>query len=813
MVTFSSARVAATVAAAGAAGALALWAARSGGATKLISSGRSLVSAMATGGGSAELEMSPLTVNPEESSPAEGAPQGQISVHPSQYPKVRKDDSVVEVLHDTEVADPYRWLEDPDSKETQEFVEEQNKLTASVLEQCPNRSHFKEALTKMMDYPKYGCPFKRGDRYFHFHNSGLQAQYVLFSQASLEEEASVLLDPNSLSSDGTVALGSQAFSEDGNTMAFELSTGGSDWKTIHALMVEKDGTATWLQDKLTNIKFSSLSFTHDGTGLFYNCYEAPKKDGVDLGTETDINLNQQLRLHVMGTPQEEDALIYATPDHPDQMIGAEVTDDGRYLLMSVTSGCLPTNKLYYVDLGALKTRPDGTVDFPAYDFLKGSELLPVVKLVDNFDASYSYVANAGPVFTFRTNLNAPRYKLVRADFSKATPPEQWEDVVSEHPTDLLECAVALAGDVVVVEYLRDVSSVLQLRSLASGALKEELQLPSLGSIQGFAGRRKDSEFFFSFTSLVEPGAVYRCDVSSDKPTITLFRRVEIDGFNVDDYVMKQLFVTSKDGTRVPMFVAHKKSLKLDGTSPCQLYGYGGFNICLSPFFSCARVTFMRGVGGVYASANLRGGGEYGIKWRDAGSLTNKQNVFDDFQACAEHLIATGYTNRSRLFINGGSNGGLLVAACVNQRPDLYAAAVAQVGVMDMLRFHKFTIGHAWTKDFGDPEDPEQFRYLLAYSPIHNVRPPADGRGQYPAVLLTTGDHDDRVVPLHSHKLIATLQDRLGGASSPQRNPLITRVDVKSGHGAGKPTQKIIEEVADMYGFVTGVMGLQWAASG
>lgn len=693
------------------------------------------------------------------------------------------------------------------------IVAAQNKVTDGVLAQCQNRAPFKKLLTRMMDYPKYGCPFKRGDRYYYFHNTGLQAQYVLYTQATLEGEARVLLDPNTLSTDGTVALGRQKFSDDGKLMAFELSTGGSDWKTVQVLRVEEDGSPTWLPDKLDHVKFSSLCFTMDGKGIFYNCYEPPSKDGVDLGTETDINLNQQLRYHQLGTPQEEDPVVYAIPEFPDNMIGAQTTDDGSYLLMTISSGCLPTNKLYYVDLRKLK-RQEGTgvIDFAAYDFYKGAEKLPVVKLVDNFDASYDYVANDGAIFTFQTNLDAPRYRLVRTELSGESPASvAWEDLLAQHEQELLESAVPLAGELMVVEYLRDVRSVLQLRSLATAELVEELELPGLGAVQSFSGRRKDSEFFFSFTSLVEPGATYRVDVSSGRAETSLFRRVEIEGYSADDFVMEQLFVKSADGTSVPMFVAHRRGLPLDGSSPCHLYGYGGFNISLSPYFSCSRAAFMKGVDGVYCSANLRGGGEYGVSWRDAGSLGNKQKVFDDFQACAEHLIESGYTSSNKLFINGGSNGGLLVAACVNQRPDLYAAAVAQVGVMDMLRFHKFTIGHAWTKDFGDPDDPEQFKFLLPYSPLHNVALPTNG--QYPAMMLTTGDHDDRVVPLHSHKLIATLQyaaAQRGDGEGQQLNPLITRIDVKSGHGAGKPTQKVIEEVSDMYGFVTGVMGVKWA---
>ncbi|KAF5837923.1 prolyl endopeptidase [Dunaliella salina] len=429
------------------------------------------------------------------------------------------------------------------------------------------------------------------------------------------------------------------------------------------------------------------------------------------------------------------------------MTGASLSDDGRYVLLYVSEGCQPANRLFLVDTQELTERtPDGSIDWKAYDVNTGRKKLPVKKLVDNFDASYSYVANEGTTFYFKTNLKAPRYK-----------------------------------------YLRDVRGQLQLRSLSTGALQQEFELETVGSVTGVSGQRKESEFFFSFTSFVEPGATYRVDLSAPtgtKHVPALFKRTELKvPHNPADYETKQVFVPSKDGTRIPMFITHKKGLKLDSSLPTLLYGYGGFNISLEPGFSATRLTFMRGYNGVYAQASIRGGGEYGVGWRDAGSLQHKQNCFDDFQACAEHLIAAGYCSPSKLTIQGGSNGGLLVAACANQRPDLYACVLGQVGVMDMLRFHKFTIGHAWQSDFGSPDKAKEFEYILPYSPLHNVRVPEGGSRQYPAVLLTTGDHDDRVVPLHSYKLIAELQHTLGGPESAQKNPLIIRIDVsESGLG-------------------------------
>jgi len=436
----------------------------------------------------------------------------------------------------------------------------------------------------------------------------------------------------------------------------------------------------------------------------------------------------------------------------------------------------------------------------------------VVKLVDNFDASYSYVGNEAETLYFRTNLDAPLYRVVSTSIAEPSAAVTWTDVIPQHSKDLLQSAVALKGDFLVTRYLRDVVGVLQLHKLSTGEMLQPLVLPGLGSI-GISGSRKSTEFFLSFSNFVDPGSTYHVDVSDAAPTPQLFRATELKvDHDPQDYETKQVFVTSNDGTKVPMFITHKKGMKLDGSAPTLLYGYGGFNISLEPGFSASRLTWMCGYDGVFAQANLRGGGEYGRDWRDAGSKANKQNVFDDFQACAEFLISSGYCSRSTLAIQGGSNGGLLVAACVNQRPDLFTVGIAQVGVMDMLRFHKFTIGHAWTTDYGDPDQAEDFGWVYPYSPLHNVVPPDGGAGQYPAMILATGDHDDRVVPLHSLKLISELQYKLATShpdTSPQRNPLLIRVEVKAGHGAGKPTAKIIAETSDLLAFAAKCMGAGW----
>ncbi|KAI8465889.1 MAG: prolyl oligopeptidase [Monoraphidium minutum] len=745
---------------------------------------------------------------------AAGAPQSHLSVEPSRYPQVRRDASVVETLHGEAVADPYRWLEDPDSEETQKFVEGQNELTSAVLAECDTRGQFKQLFTDLYNYPKYGTPFKKGSRYYYYFNSGLQQQFVLYTQAALDAEPSVLLDPNALSEDGTVALRDAAFSDDGRLLAYQLSSGGSDWARIKVLRIGEDGSPEELGDTLEYVKFSCLAWTHDNLGFFYNRYREPEK-AADLGTETESATDQQLVYHVLGTPQSEDVVIWAMPDHPTWMSSAEVSDDGAHLLLYVSEGCQPKNRLFHLDLSAIPRSAAGALNFSRFDFFKGAEKLPVTKLVDNFEASYDYVANEGSLFYFKTNLDAPRYRVVRATLPAPGPPRAWADAVPQHGRDLLQSAAALAGDNLVLRYLRDVRGALALHRLSDGGLVREVELPGIGSIGGFSGSRKGTEFFYSFQSFVEPGATYRGDAADASAPPALFRATRLSiPHEPSDYEVEQIFATSRDGTKVPMFVTHRRGMKLDGANPTLLYGYGGFNISLEPTFSPSRLTWLKAYGGVYVQANLRGGGEYGVEWRDSGSKQHKQNVFDDFQACAEELISRGYCSPASLAIMGGSNGGLLVAACINQRPDLYCCGLAQVGVMDMLRFHKFTIGHAWTTDYGDPDKAEDFAYIRPYSPLHNVAAPAGGGGQYPALLLATGDHDDRVVPLHSHKLISELQHTLAAAdpaASAQRNPLLIRVEVRAGHGAGKPTAKIIEETADLMAFAAKCMGAAWRA--
>ncbi|KAF8058088.1 Prep [Scenedesmus sp. PABB004] len=750
------------------------------------------------------------------SAAAAGAPQSGLSLLPSDYPEVARG-STVDELHGVAVPDPYRWLEDPDAPETQAFVEAQNKVTAKVLAQCDTRDKFKELFTAVYDYEKFDTPFKRGPRYYYYHNTGLQQHYVLLGQDSLQGEPVVLLDPNGLSEDGTVALKDAVFSDDGALLAYSLSSGGSDWATIRVLEVGADGRGVERGDLLEHVKFSSIAWTHDGQGFFYNRYPEPSKCAGPLGTETDSNTDQQLVYHRLGSPQAEDVVVHADPDHPTWMFSAEVTDDGRYVLVYTSEGCAPQNRLYVLDLASVPRRADdGALDFSSFDRFKGSAPLPLVKLVDSFDASWDYVANEGEAFTFKTNLDAPRYRVVRVDLSAPGPsPSAWREVVPQHPRDLLQSAVALAGDELVLRHLRDVKSALALHRLSTGERVREFELPGIGSVSGFSGNRKSSEFFFSFTSFVQPGATFRVDLAAGDAPPALFRATALKVPHApEEYEVKQVFVTSKDGTQVPMFITHRRGLVLDGSNPTLLYGYGGFNISLEPGFSPSRLAWMAGYGGVFAQANLRGGGEYGVEWRDAGSKANKQNVFDDFQACAEYLQAAGYCRADKLAIQGGSNGGLLVAACVNQRPDLYACGIAQVGVLDMFRFHKFTIGAAWCTDYGSPDERAAFEVLRRYSPLHNVSPPAGGAGQYPAVILATGDHDDRVVPLHSLKFVAELQHALvaaRGADAAQRNPLLLRCETKSGHGAGRPTTKIIAETADLIGFAAAALRASWVA--
>ncbi|XP_070208687.1 prolyl endopeptidase-like [Littorina saxatilis] len=701
------------------------------------------------------------------------------------YPHARRDETVVDDYHGTKIVDAYRWLEDPDSEETKAFVDAQNDISKPFLEGCPVRKKIIDRITEVWDYPKYTCPSKKGEKYYYFHNSGLQNQSVYYVQDTVGGKSTVFFDPNKLSTEGTIALRGHSFTDDGSLWAYSLSESGSDWVTIK---FKKAPSAEDLPDVLKNVKFTSMAWTPDNDGLFYNRY--PEQDGKADGTETTTNLHHKLYYHRLGTQQSEDVLVAEVPQHPRWMVGAEVSDCGGYLLLTPREGCEPANRLYVVNLTQLKGAITGKLEYTV--------------IVDNFDAEYEYISNKGSVFTFKTNLKAPRYKLINIDFSKPEP-ENWVTLIDEDETAVLEWASCVNRDKLVLHYLHHVKSELFIYDYASGS--KEFQIPlEVGSIIGYTGDYKDTEIFFKFMSFLTPGVIYQMDMKQPyEPKV--YRTIEVQGFDASNFETEQKFFPSKDGTKIPMFIVHKKGLQRDGSHPVLLYGYGGFSVSITPSFSPSRTVYLQNLGGVFAVANIRGGNEYGDTWHKAGTLGNKQNGFDDFQAAAQFLVDSKYTTPNKIIINGGSNGGLLVGACLNQRPDLFGAGIAQVGVLDMLRFHKFTIGHAWITDYGSSDDPKPFQWLIKYSPLHNIPREPKG-GQYSSLLLMTGDHDDRVVPLHSLKFIAELQHTLGKKEG-QTNPLIIRVDTDSGHGAGKPTKKVIEEIADMYCFICQTVGLVW----
>ncbi|CAA9379332.1 MAG: Prolyl endopeptidase [uncultured Phycisphaerae bacterium] len=674
---------------------------------------------------------------------------------------------MVDDHHGTKVPDPYRPLEDPDAPESRAWIEAQNKLTFGFLEQIPARDRIKKRLTALWDYEKFGMPFAEGGRYFYSRNSGLQNQGVLYSTPSLDGEPRVLLDPNTLSPDGTVALTRAVVSDDGRLMAYGLASAGSDWQEWR---VREVGTAADRDDHLRWVKFSSASWTKDGKGFFYSRYPEPAA-GEDL---KGANYYHKLYYHALGTPQAQDQLVYERPDQKDWNFHGEVTDDGRYLVVTVSKGTDDKYRILYKGLA------DGVVGSPAEP----------VELIGAFEHDYSFVDNDGPVFWFKTNKDAPRGRVIAIDTRRPSP-EHWVEVIPQ-AAETLEY-VTLVGGRFFAGYLKDARTQVKVFDLA-GKFVRDVALPGLGSADGFDGKRTDRETFYSFTSFTTPTTVYRYDVASGQSTV--FRAPKVD-FDPDDYEINQVFYTSKDGTRVPMFVSHRKGLKRDGNNPTLLYGYGGFNVSLTPWFSPSNLVWMER-GGVLAVPNLRGGGEYGEEWHQGGTKLNKQNVFDDFIAAAQWLIDNKVTSTPKLAIEGHSNGGLLVGACITQRPELFGAAVPGVGVLDMLRFHKFTIGWAWVDDYGSAADPEQFKALYAYSPLHNVKPGTC----YPPTLITTADHDDRVVPAHSFKFAATLQ-----AAQACDHPVLIRIETQAGHGAGKPTAKIIEEAADKWAFLVRVLGV------
>lgn len=675
---------------------------------------------------------------------------------------------VVDDYHGTRVADPYRWLEDVDAEDTKAWVEAQNCLAFGFLEKIPERKAIEARLTKVWDYPKFGVPYKEGGRYFFSKNDGLQNQSVLYTQRALADAPVVLLDPNTLSEDGTVALSATAVSPDGKYLAYATSASGSDWQEFH---VRDIATGKDLPDHVRWVKFSGASWTKDGKGFFYSRYDEPAGNALQ-----SVNKYQKLYYHVVGTDQAQDRLIFEQPEQPDRGVGAGVSEDGRYAVLVVWLGTDRRNRIYYKDLGNPMA--------PNLD-------APVVKLLDEFDAGYNPIGNDGPVLYLWTDLDAPRGRLIAIDTRR---PERsaWRTIIPQGK-DVLT-GVSLINGMFVAEYLEDAHSALRLFA-KDGNPRGDIALPTLGSVGGIAGKPDDAEMFFAFTSYLYPTTIYRRDMASGVTEV--FQSPTLD-FDVSAYETRQVFYTSKDGTRVPMFITHKKGIPMDGSNPTYLYAYGGFNISLTPGFSPAVLPWLE-MGGVYAVPNLRGGAEYGEEWHEAGMHEKKQNVFDDFVAAAEYLIAEKYTSTPKLAIAGGSNGGLLVGAVMTQRPELFGAALPAVGVMDMLRFHKFTIGWAWVTEYGSADSVHQFPYLYKYSPYHNLKPGT----AYPATMVTTADHDDRVVPGHSFKFGARLQAAQAGPA-----PVLIRIETKAGHGAGKPTSKIIEEQADKWAFLVEVLGMR-----
>ena len=665
------------------------------------------------------------------------------------YPETRKD-TITDDYFGTKVADPYRWLEDDNSEETKAWVDSQNKVTFDYLHKIPFRKKIINRLTEILNYERYSVPFKKAGKYFYFKNDGLQNQSVLYMQEGPDAEAKVILDPNKLSEDGTVALAGLAVSKDGKYLAYSIARGGSDWNEIYVKNLE---TGETLNDKIEWVKFSGISW--HGNGFYYSRFPEPGKDKA----LTKANQYQKVYYHKTGTPQSEDKIIFEDNEHANRMFGAKVTENEKYLILSfseTTSG----NGLYYKDL-------ENNSDFRL--------------IADGFDYDYNVIDESDGKFLILTNEDAPRYKLI--EFDTATGNKK--DIIPEKEYVLR--SVSTGADRLVANYMEDARSKVLIFSL-NGKNEQELKLPGIGTASGFSTEKGDSIAFYSFTSYTFPSVIFKYNFNTEKSEV--YRKPEIKGINLDDYITEQVFYESKDGTKIPMFITHKKGIKLDGNNPTLLYAYGGFNISITPRFSASRLVWLEN-GGVYAVANIRGGGEYGEKWHKAGILQNKQNVFDDFIAAAEYLIDKKYTSPKKLVIEGGSNGGLLMGAVTNQRPDLFAVTLAHVGVMDMLRYQYFTIGRAWSADYGLSEDSAMFEYLYKYSPLHNIKKGVE----YPAVLVLTADHDDRVVPAHSFKYIATLQDTYKGSK-----PVIIRIEKKAGHGAGKPVAKQIEEAADIYAF-------------
>lgn len=677
------------------------------------------------------------------------------------YPQTPRQ-NVVDIYHGTKVEDPYRWLEYDTAENVKEWVKEQNQLTNDYLIHIPFRDQMQSRISALNNYPKYSSPFRAGEYYFYYKNDGLQNQSVLYYQHGLEGDPQVFLNPNDYSKDGTVAVNIAGFSKDDRFVAFTYQKAGSDWQEIFIIEI---ATRKQLNDRLEWVKFSGATWYKDG--FYYSRYDKPAK-GKEFSSQ---NSNHKVYYHKLGTPQSKDQLIYTDPAHPLRYYGSSVTEDGRYLFISISEGTYGT-ELLWKDLRV----PNA----------------PLKVLFKGFDFEYDVIDNIGDKILVLTNQGAPNRRIVLVD-PKIPVVNNWKTIVKEQP-QLIESA-ATGGEKLFVSYLKDCSSKIY-QYLPDGTGMKEIKLPGIGTAGGLGGKKTDYTMFYTFTSFNTPPVIYKYDVKTGQSS--LFRSTTLS-FRPEDFVTTQVFYPSKDGTKVPMFIVHRRGLEMNGKNPTLLYGYGGFNVNLTPSFSASRMAFLE-QGGIYVMANLRGGGEYGEAWHKGGMLNKKQNVFDDFIAAAEYLIAQKYTSSDFLAIQGGSNGGLLVGACLTQRPDLFRVAFPAVGVLDMLRFHKFTVGWGWVVEYGSSDNKEQFDYLYKYSPLHNIR----GGVKYPAVLVTTADHDDRVVPAHSFKFISTLQN-----TAPQNPyPLLIRIETDAGHGAGKPMSKAIAEVSDIYSFLLWNMGIQ-----
>lgn len=680
----------------------------------------------------------------------------KISMLP--YPETKKVDTV-DNYFGTKIADPYRWLENDTTAETADWVESQNKVTQNYLSQIPFRDKIKDRLTEIWNYEKISAPYRKGDNYFYSKNNGLQNQAVIYFKKGLNGEEKVFLDPNKLSEDGTVALSGLSFSNNHKYAAYTIARSGSDWNEIYVIDIEK-GTKT--TDEIKWVKFSGAAW--QGAGFYYSRYDEPK----GVSELSNQNQYQKVYYHKIGEDQSKDVLVYEDKNHPLRYFGASVTEDEKYLLIYGSEGTSGTEILYK-------------------DLSKSNSKIEV--LLKGFDFNYTIIDNIGDQFIVLMDNGAPKYRVVAID-PKNNSSEKWKVIIPEQE-ELLE-GVHLAGGKLFASYLKDASSKI-IEYTIDGTKVRDLELPGIGTISFAESNKDDASCFYSFTNFTTPGTIYQLDIASGKSTLYTKPNFKI---NTDDYETKQIWFNSKDGTKIPMFVVHKKGIQLDGNNPLMLYGYGGFNISLTPSFSVSNMYFLE-QGGIYAQVSLRGGGEYGEDWHKAGMLSKKQNVFDDFIGAAEFLIKEKYTNASKLAISGRSNGGLLVGACMTQRPDLFKVALPGVGVLDMLRYHKFTIGWGWAVEYGSSDKKDQFEYLLKYSPLHTVKDSVS----YPATLITTADHDDRVVPAHSFKFAATLQEKHKG-----ENPILIRIDAKAGHGAGKPTSKIIDEATDIWSFVLWNLG-------